>query len=150
MINLENIDVLKERANVSYQEAKEALELCDGNLVDALIYLEKSEKIRPERKAAREKFAESSQNFGEETKKVFEKMGKHRFMIQKDGETFLNIPSVLALILIICTFPVSVVLLVLGFVFGYKYRVRNKKGKAVEVIEKIKETFADTAPAEKE
>jgi hypothetical protein len=143
MINLENIDILKERANVSYQEAKEALEVCDGNLVDALIYLEKSEKIRPERKATRDKFTESSQNFGEETKKVFSKMNAHRFMVQKDGETFLNIPSILALILILCTFPVSVILLVLGVIFGFKFRVRNKKGKAVEMIEKIKETFSD-------
>jgi len=144
MINLENIDILKERANVSYQEAKEALEVCDGNLVDALIYLEKSEKIRPERKATRDKFAESSQNFGEKSKKVFSKMNAHRFMIQKDGETFLNIPSILALILIICTFPVSIILLVLGVIFGFKFRIRNKKGKAVEMIEKIKETFSDT------
>jgi hypothetical protein len=144
MINLENIDILKERANVSYQEAKEALEVCDGNLVDALIYLEKSEKIRPESKATRDKFAESSQNFGEKSKKVFSKMNAHRFMIQKDGETFLNIPSILALILIICTFPVSIILLVLGVIFGFKFRIRNKKGKAVEMIEKIKETFSDT------
>lgn len=146
MINLENIDILKDRANVSYQEAKEALEICDGNLVDALIYLEKSEKIRPERKATREKFAESSQSFGDEAKKVFSKMGAHRFMIQKDGETFLNIPSILALILILVTLPVSIILLVLGVVFGFKFRVRNKKGKAVEMIEKIKETFSDNEP----
>lgn len=146
MINLENIDVLKDRANVSYQEAKEALELCDGNLVDALIYLEKSEKIRPERKAAHERFAESSKSFGEETKKVFSKMNAHRFMIQKNGETFLNIPSILALILILVTFPVSVVLMVLGVVFGFKFRIRNKKGKAYEMMEKIKETFSDNEP----
>lgn len=146
MINLENIDVLKDRANVSYQEAKEALEICDGNLVDALIYLEKSEKIRPERKAAHERFAENSKNLGEETKKVFSKMNAHRFMIQKNGETFLNIPSILALILILVTFPVSIVLLVLGVVFGFKFRIRNKKGKAYEMMEKIKETFSDDQP----
>ncbi len=31
-ISLEKIDLLKERANVGYKEAKEALEQCDGTL----------------------------------------------------------------------------------------------------------------------
>ena len=39
-ITLELVERLKEKANVSYAQAKEALEYSGGNLLDALIYLE--------------------------------------------------------------------------------------------------------------
>ncbi|WP_160664032.1 hypothetical protein [Colidextribacter sp. OB.20] len=44
-ITLEMVERLKEKANVSYKQAKEALEYSGGNLLDALIYLEEKESI---------------------------------------------------------------------------------------------------------
>jgi len=43
MQELEKIDELKKRMNVTYTEAKEALEQCGDDLVEALIYLEKKQ-----------------------------------------------------------------------------------------------------------
>lgn len=43
-ITLESIDAVRERTGVSYRRAKEALEKTNGNVVDALILLEESEK----------------------------------------------------------------------------------------------------------
>ena len=39
-ITLEMVERLREKASVSYAEAKQALEYSEGNLLDALIYLE--------------------------------------------------------------------------------------------------------------
>ena len=39
-ITLEQVERLREKADVSYAQAKEALEYSGGNLLDALIYLE--------------------------------------------------------------------------------------------------------------
>ena len=44
-ITLELVERLKEKANVSYAQAKEALEYSGGNLLDALIYLEEKGAI---------------------------------------------------------------------------------------------------------
>jgi NACalpha-BTF3-like transcription factor len=44
-VSLELIEILRERANISYEEAKEALEKCNNDVVEALIYLEKQDKI---------------------------------------------------------------------------------------------------------
>lgn len=44
MDELEKIDILRERLGISYKEAKEALDLAEGNVVQALINLEKTEK----------------------------------------------------------------------------------------------------------
>ena len=43
-ITLEMIDQIRERAGVSYEQAKKALEEADGSVVDALIALEKADK----------------------------------------------------------------------------------------------------------
>jgi DNA-binding transcriptional MerR regulator len=43
-ITLEKIDIIRSRTGVSYQKAKEALEHSNGDVVDALIYLENQEK----------------------------------------------------------------------------------------------------------
>ena len=48
-ITLEQVERLREKANVSYGQAKAALEYSGGNLLDALIYLEEQGVIpRPE------------------------------------------------------------------------------------------------------
>lgn len=40
IITIEKLDTLKNRLGVSYQEAREALEIAGGDVVEALIYLE--------------------------------------------------------------------------------------------------------------
>ena len=52
MDNLEKVEKLRERANVSYEEAKEALENNDWDLLDAMVALEKEGKtVKPEQTA---------------------------------------------------------------------------------------------------
>ena len=43
-VTIEQVEKLQKRANVSYEEAKEALEECDGDILEALIRLEKDGK----------------------------------------------------------------------------------------------------------
>ncbi|MCL1805364.1 MAG: DUF4342 domain-containing protein [Clostridiales bacterium] len=45
MITLEQVEKLREKADVSYEDAKAALELTDGDLLEAVIHLEKQGKI---------------------------------------------------------------------------------------------------------
>ena len=45
MTTLEQVEKLKEKANVSYEEAKAALDITNGDLLEAMIYLEKQGKI---------------------------------------------------------------------------------------------------------
>ncbi len=47
-ITLEKIDIIRERTGATYTEAKEALEACEGNVVDALVYMENKVKEEKE------------------------------------------------------------------------------------------------------
>jgi len=42
-VTLEQVEQLRAHAAVSYEEARRALEACDGDLLDALILLERDE-----------------------------------------------------------------------------------------------------------
>ena len=46
MDDLEKVERLRERADVSYEEAKKALEECNVDLLDAMVYLEKQGKVK--------------------------------------------------------------------------------------------------------
>jgi len=52
MITFEQVEKLREKVNVSFEDAKAALEITDGDLLDAVIYLEKSGKIESPRMSA--------------------------------------------------------------------------------------------------
>ena len=44
--NIKLIEKLKDKANISYEDAKEALENSDWDILDAVIYLEKKGKVK--------------------------------------------------------------------------------------------------------
>lgn len=46
MITLEQVEKLCKRANISYDEAKAALEETDGDMLEAVINLEKQGKVK--------------------------------------------------------------------------------------------------------
>ena len=50
-VTLEQVERLREKADVSYAKAKEALEYSGGNLLDALIYLEEQGARRRNRRS---------------------------------------------------------------------------------------------------
>ena len=85
-ITLEDIDILRSRFGISYNEAKEILEKFEGNVIDALIYLEKIDNEK-----------EKNTNINKDEiintiKKIIEKGNATRIKIKKDDEIILDIP----------------------------------------------------------
>jgi hypothetical protein len=138
-ISLEKIDMLMERANISYKEAKDALEKFDGDMVEALIFLESNEKVsagRPssrsqenrERREKRQQRRGKERDFFEDLKKMFKKMHATSFIIAKKGKRLLDIPLTIAVFIILFTLPASLFLLILPYVFGYQIAILNADG----------------------
>ena len=46
MDELEKVERLRKKADVSYEEAKQALEECGWDLLDAIVYLEKQGRVK--------------------------------------------------------------------------------------------------------
>ncbi|SHE85593.1 MULTISPECIES: DUF4342 domain-containing protein [Caloramator] len=85
-ITLEKIDILRQRANVSYSEAKEILQKNNGNLIDALIELESKQKTFTQN------VVEVSNELTETIKEIIKKGNVTRIKVKKDSRVLVDIP----------------------------------------------------------
>ena len=89
-ITLEKIDIIKERTGVSYTDAKEALEECDGDVVNALIYIEAKQKKST--KFNVEEMYATKDEFLVWIKDTVRKGNVTRIKIKKDETVVIDIP----------------------------------------------------------
>lgn len=171
MEQFEKVEKLREKANVTYEEAKEALEANNWDILDAMVYLEKLGKVNGptvtsyttnnENHSSTEN--SSSQNSNETTfgeiigkffsfcEKVIRKGNENYFEIERRNDKPINMP-VTVFVLLLIIFPYIVLpLMVLGLFFGLKYSFRGADieskpvndfmDKASETAENIKNDF---------
>lgn len=128
-ITLEQIDLIMQRANVSYAEAKAALEQTNGDILEALLLLEQGEKIKTQKAPVH--------HTGEKINSFINKLNATSFIMKKGERTFVDVPLSVAIITIILCFHVSVVTLVLSLIFGIKIKIKGEN----EIAEKINSTL---------
>ncbi len=145
MTKLEQIEKLRERANVSYDEAKQALELADGDLLEALINLEKqgrieppkgggyysSERVGPDYEDAEDKkqakpncdgFMSVLEKIGKFVVDVINKGNNTSFEVIQHEITKAKIPVTVMVLLVLFVPWVIIPLLIVGLFFGFSYR----------------------------
>lgn len=126
-ITLEQIDLIMQRANVSYNEAKEALEQCNGDVVEALLYLEKFEKIK----------ANKSTTSIEKLTTFIDKLNATTFIMKKKERVYVNVPLSVALIAIILCFYISILAIIISLIFGVRISITGEN----DIANKINSTF---------
>ncbi|NLY71286.1 MAG: DUF4342 domain-containing protein [Clostridiales bacterium] len=166
-ITLEQVEKLRDKANVSYNDAKEALEATDGDLLEALIYLEKKGKVTPPEgggyykskadsseskdsskeegsKTNRNSFADLARKFVRYCGKLIHKGNINYLVIKKDGEVKTKFPATLLVIMLLFFFWVTMPLLIIGLFFGFRYSFCGPDlGK--EFVNEAMDNIADTA-----
>ncbi len=144
-VKLELIDELKRRANVSYEEAREALEKTNGDIVEALIYLEKQNKVNQEKESS----------FFTIVKKIIKKGNNTKFIIRKGQNTILSLPVTVVVIITVVAPYVTVIGLIVALITGHKIKFQGKNGedmkvnetidKVTNIVDKAKESFTENA-----
>lgn len=84
---LRKIDQIRERVGVSYTEAKDALEKNGGNVVDAIIFLERQTNSRTAQTI------EQGKNAWQEVKGAVEKSRGTKIRVVKEGKPVAEIPA---------------------------------------------------------
>ncbi|MEJ6952028.1 DUF4342 domain-containing protein [Natronospora cellulosivora (SeqCode)] len=96
MDNLEKIDMIKGRLGVSYEEAFKSLEECNGDVVQALIKLEKDVEVDTESSAAKEKSMDYIHVKGQEIikkiKEIIKEGNVNKVIVKSDEKTLVEIP----------------------------------------------------------
>ncbi|SHI01815.1 protein of unknown function [Clostridium collagenovorans DSM 3089] len=140
-ITLEKIDLIRERLGVSYAEAKEALVECDGNVVEALIYLEeKYDNAKSDvNSQIKEEIYTSTEEFKQWFKDLIRKGNLRRIKVKKDDKTIVDVPvnTGIAAGLIACIWtPIIVIGVATAVVAKLTIEITREDG-SVEVVNAI-------------
>jgi translation elongation factor EF-Ts len=130
-MNLEQIDLLRERTGVSYNDAKEALEKSNNDLVEALVYLEKAHNLKTHKKI------DCQSDFTSKCKEVIKKGNNTRFIVKKKDNVVVNLPVTVAGIASVVAFPLAVTGLILAIATNHKIKIEKNNGENIEVQEVI-------------
>ena len=161
MDHFEMVEKLRQKANVSYEEAKAALEASDWDILDALVLLEGEGKVKTEgaaqeystqevpvqpAKAENADWKENLRRLWNYIRKLFRKGNANNFVVKsKKGKTEMEMPITVLVLLLICLEPLSVIALVGGLLCGCRYsfqgpdvnsKVNDAMDKAADAVQK--------------
>ena len=147
MEKFEKVEKLRERANVSYEEAQKALEENEWDLLDAMVALEKSGKTSsPKQQQYSTSYdeqkgyisvktkVEQQQNekphlgrsIGEAFQSFFRICRQNWFCIRRNQDLMLRVPLFAVIILLIFTWKFAIPILLVALLFGFRYSLEGK------------------------
>lgn len=176
MDNFDKVEKLVNKAGVSYEEAKQALEMTNGDLLDAMIYLEKEGKTQAPKKSSYSTQYEDQTNYtpvgnnyeGYGTsgttrigagskepgkvktvlKKIWHALSVNFLVIKRHEEMIIKMPLWLMLVILLAAWHVSLILIVISLFFGFTY---SFKGEAdLKAVNDVMEKASDVAEKVKE
>lgn len=152
MTELEKVEKLREKADVTFAEAKEALDNAGGDILEALIWLERQGKAivpagggffsgagtqtgerqyhadagRQNTAYKGESFSAAMKRFGRFCLRMLDK-GNTNFLdaTSKGGEHMFSCPVTVLIILLVFFFWITVPLFILSLFLGFRYQFRG-------------------------
>lgn len=146
MDHYEMVEKLRQKANVSYEEAKAALEAADWDVLDALVLLENEGKVKQDgptftteekpqpKEKKKSEFSKAMKTLADYTKKFTNFMCRNNLYISWRDEEKIDLPLVVPFILLCVMFPLMVILLIVGFFCGARYSFKGPDMKKVQCV----------------
>ena len=142
----EKVDALRERANVGYEEAKSALERSNGDVLEAMIFLERegktsksgSENVNTGSASEKTCCKGTGKSFGEKLKALIHKSTVNYLVIDRNDERILRVPILATVLMLIVLTPITITALVVSLFLGcrYSFEGQDEMKKANEVCTK--------------
>ena len=131
-ITLEKIELVKDRTGVGYKEAKEALEKCDGSVVDAIIAIEENVDKKTGCKAN-----EYAKETVEKIREFVNKGNISKISVKHNDEVLMNIPVSVGLIGAVIAPWGAIAAAIAALGFKCKIELTTDDGKIIDVSEKV-------------
>lgn len=167
MDHFEMVEKLSQKANVTYEEAKNTLEMCDWDILDALVMLEAAGKVNTEAASAaqyttqpqpqpqpqtdngKQEFVSGAEKFCSFLRTLFKKGNSNNFVISRHQEELLSLPLTVMVLLVLCLWPASMVLLIIGLFCGMRYRFEGPSFTGNAGLNRTMDQVADLVQKEK-
>lgn len=101
-VTIEKLDAILERVpSATYSNAREALELCEGDVIEAIILLESKKCTSKTKKTMEDVFSKDGEEIKEiknQLKELLKKSSVIRVMVEKNDKVIVNIPLTLGVV----------------------------------------------------
>ncbi len=155
-VTLEKIDTVLERfPNASYEQVKEALVVANGEVIDAIIYLEQSKKNSKTKMKtkAEEILCRDTEQIKDQLKEMLKRTNVIRIVIEKDNKIIMNIPLTVGVVGLALGPLVTLVGLSAAVIGKFNIKIENEEDKTVidlgelteEKLNMLKNMLANTA-----
>ncbi|GHV10251.1 hypothetical protein FACS1894217_15650 [Clostridia bacterium] len=147
MVTVEQVEKLLQYADVSYEEARDALEQTNGNMLDAIVALERKGRINSSGKrvsdegavivlpATEQKKSEQTQPKSAQANDFFDKLFKMMFIVTgTTDKSLFSMPAFVLVLLLIFAWPIVIPLLIVGYICGMRY---NFEGPHMASVNKV-------------
>ncbi|MBR6472399.1 MAG: hypothetical protein IKS99_01550 [Firmicutes bacterium] len=153
MDNFEKVEKLVEKAGVSYEDAKAALEKAEGDLLDAMILLEKEGKAEaPKQSSYSTKYEQQAQYVSveqqvENDRKSYDKEEQRRerkekfrsgvakikdfvtsnfLLIKRNGDLVAKLPLWAVILIFVIAWHISIIAVIVSLFFGVSYSFKGE------------------------
>lgn len=150
MEHIEMVERLHEKANISYTDAKDALERSGWDMLEALVLLEREGKIDPLTASASSSdndtayetvtatasksrkdsgFREAMNRIGETLRRLLDDSLNTDFVVRRQGKEIFRLQVLIALILCLCLWEPILIALVVGLICDCRYSIDRRPAK---------------------
>lgn len=164
---VEQVEFLRQRADISYEEALEVLERCNGDLTRCLVDLERRGRVRKGQGASAgqgTQYTSQGAQRGYASRSTvsnwLRKLTVMRLVVAKGERVYVDIPVWYPLLMLLVAPHLFIMTIIGMFIFGLKIRFDNGTGQQVgderfyDIVDKaadnIKSTVSDFARAARE
>ncbi len=137
MITLGMIDQVRERVNVSFKEAKDALEATGGDPLEAIIMLES----KKQHKNIGDNVTEMGNEIMETLKSLVKKGNLTRITLEKEGKSAVDIPIVAGALGAVFFTPATVAAILASLVAGYQLKIVKDDGSVIDIKDMTEDTL---------
>ncbi len=172
-ITLEQVEKLRAHANVSFEDARDALEQTNGDMLEAIIRLEKAGKTQertgtfstlnaPGAQQSQQdswqyrQYGSGPSEFNRQMRRLWsgfcglvKKGNENNFEVWRDGRCAINFPVTLLAVFLIFFFGITVPLMLVGLFFGCTYRFTGPDLEKTG-INRVMDSAAETASSIKD
>ncbi|GAA3646798.1 DUF4342 domain-containing protein [Asaccharospora irregularis] len=147
-ITIEKVDAVFERIpSASYAEAKEALIQCDGDVVEAVVFLESKKntsKTKQAKQTVEDVFGKDGEKVKDQLKELIRKSSVIRVIVEKNDKVIINIPLTVGVVGLALTPIVTLVGLSAAVLSKYRIKVQNEDDGSVVDLGELNEEKLNT------
>lgn len=143
--SMEDIELIRRRSGMSYEEAVALLDYHDGSVARALVDLERNGRLKEEEKKMETTMKKTDAKNQNKFMNFVQQLYKTRVKVKKGDTIILNLSVLFTVLAVILLSPhVTVLGLLLGLLFGYRITIdKDDKDFEIEGVEKMVKSAAD-------